>query len=147
VKLELTEQEVTAAIASYLRANCVLCPRAELAVSLTFDHKTEAFGAIVTSDSEDPLAMVVKALNNEYGISFEDLVSRKRSDFHCTPRFLAFYLLRQLGYTTVETGRIFNRDHGSILHGIHNVEDRLPIDALYRQRVERVLAYQLSTND
>jgi hypothetical protein len=139
MKLELTEKEVTEAIAAYLRRHCIVSPCGNLSVSLTFDHTDSSFGAIVDADTTHPFTQVVQAVCLEYGITTEEIHSKARSDYHVTPRSVAYYVLRCLQFTFEDIALYFHKDHGTIMHGAKSALSRSQTDSIYRGRVERVL--------
>ncbi len=56
------------------------------------------------------------------------------------PRQVAMYLIRDLlGYSLAHIGRLFgDRDHSTVIHSIHKVENTMSVDAEFRQTVEGV---------
>lgn len=56
-----------------------------------------------------------------YGIRVEVLVSRKREEKVALTRFSIMKVCREEGYKLAAIGRAFNRDHGTVLHGLREV--------------------------
>lgn len=64
-----------------------------------------------------------------YGLSVLDLKGPFRTKAVCLPRHVAFYLLKEvLGLSLPETGRVMNRDHTTVLHGIRQIKRLILID-------------------
>jgi chromosomal replication initiator protein len=54
-----------------------------------------------------------------WDVSSEDLLGPCRARDFTTPRFEAMHRMREeLGFSYPHIGRVFNRDHTSVLHGI-----------------------------
>ena len=51
-----------------------------------------------------------------YGIKREELVSPKRSPYLVRARAEAYNRLRNFGLTSVHIGKLFGREHSSVLH-------------------------------
>lgn len=60
---------------------------------------------------------IVNAVLNYYSVSLENLKSKSRKRKYVRPRHVLFYLLYSAGLTTEDIGRIFNRDHSTVIHG------------------------------
>ena len=70
--------------------------------------------------------MIIKEVSNFYNISAEKLSSHSRSRDMVLPRQVAMYMMRSLlGYSLPEIGKIFSRDHTTVLHSINKIEDYL----------------------
>ena len=85
--------------------------------------------------SVDPLNMpndilIERTLNEvskKYGVSVEDLKSKKRTDSIAKARHIAIYLIKELleEISLKEVGRIFgDRDHTTVLSSINKVNSR-----------------------
>ena len=69
---------------------------------------------------------IFSAVFNKYGISREDIVGTKRNKEIATARHISIYLVRQITEISLPNiGKIFNRDHATILASIRAVEKRL----------------------
>lgn len=69
---------------------------------------------------------IFSAVFNKYGISREDIVGTKRNKEIATARHICVYLVRQITEISLPNiGKIFNRDHATILASIRAVEKRL----------------------
>ncbi len=57
------------------------------------------------------------------GLSYEDAVSRKRNHQVVLKRFACFAYLSGINYSTITgIGRMFNRDHATVLYGIKQLK-------------------------
>ncbi len=68
--------------------------------------------------------LIIKEVAKYYNISAEKLLSNTRSKEMVLPRQVSMYLVRNLTKCTLpEMGRIFSRDHTTVLHSINKIED------------------------
>jgi chromosomal replication initiator protein len=75
-----------------------------------------------------------------WGVSVENLVSKRRTKPLTVPRQVAMYLIKttlDLPYT--EIGALFGgRDHSTVIHSVNKVEAEMAADAEFRARVRRL---------
>jgi chromosomal replication initiator protein len=65
---------------------------------------------------------ILFAVARYYGVQADDLKSKSRHKQIVEPRQMAMYLLREDGHlSTPEIGRLLNRDHTTVLHGIKQI--------------------------
>lgn len=86
-------------------------------------------------DDAESLQRLVALVCAEFNVTEEQLRSRCRTEPLVYPRHVAFWLLREL--TTLSSsivGEYFERDHGTVLHGVNAVQDRAS-DPRYRRRL------------
>jgi len=79
---------------------------------------------------EDYLKMAVQSASRAFGVDSEDVMGRGRTWPLAHARLTAYWLLSVgKGYSYSKTGRMFDRDHGSIMNGVKWVEAELELDA------------------
>lgn len=67
---------------------------------------------------------IIQAVANYYSIPVEQIVGSRRSKDTVQPRQVAMYLVRELtNYSLPEIGKVFSRDHTTVLHSINKIED------------------------
>ena len=82
---------------------------------------------------------VVLAVARYYGVNADDLKGRSRHKQIVEPRQIAMYLLREDAHlSTPEVGRMLNRDHTTVLHGIKQVASDIARDGPSRAAVRGV---------
>ena len=86
---------------------------------------------------------IVNSVSEKSGVPIEALLSQKRSQKYARPRFIIYYLSRNLTKLSLPAiGRAIDRDHTSVMHGIERAEYLLENDqafrALYRSIVEQL---------
>lgn len=80
---------------------------------------------------------IKKAVANFYGLSMEDLNSRRRSRNISYPRQIAMYLIRELtDYPLTEIGKIFGgKDHTTVIHAV----DKIKIEIQTKPELNQVI--------
>lgn len=74
-----------------------------------------------------------------YGVARNEMLSGRRSIEAVHPRQVAMYLARVMTLKSFpEIGKVFGRDHTTILHGSRKIEQRLAVDAALRDEVEQI---------
>ena len=69
---------------------------------------------------------IFSAVYNKYGISREDIVGAKRNKEIAAARHITIYLVRQITEMSLPNiGKVFNRDHATIMASLKAVEKRL----------------------
>ena len=75
---------------------------------------------------------IFDAVSEKYGVSKEDIYGTHRTKDIATARHVTIYLLRNLTDMSLPyIGRMFNRDHSTIMNSIDVVERRLRSDNLF----------------
>jgi len=73
----------------------------------------------------DAYLKVIEAVATKYGFTVRDIMGRKRTAELSTARFEAYHRVKQsTGYSLPHIGRIFGRDHTTILSGLRKYEER-----------------------
>lgn len=67
---------------------------------------------------------MVRLASNDTGIPMADLLGPSRKAKLCRIREAVYLTARKRGYSLPQIGRVFHRDHTSILQGIRNIEQR-----------------------
>lgn len=68
--------------------------------------------------------IIMQAVANYYCIPVEQITSNKRSKDTVQPRQVSMYLVRDmLGYSLPEIGKVFSRDHTTVLHAINKIDE------------------------
>ncbi len=92
----------------------------DLAKKAIEEVKTESPGLNPTPQ------MIMQAVANYYCIPVEQITSNKRSKDTVQPRQVSMYLVRDmLGYSLPEIGKIFSRDHTTVLHAVDKVKAQM----------------------
>jgi chromosomal replication initiator protein len=107
---------------------------------VTLDLAKEALGGVIRPGAavEITASLIRDRVAAEWGASVEGLTSKRRTKDLTVPRQVAMYLIREmLDLSLVEIGNLFGgRDHSTVIHAVHKVEEELSLDNVFRARVE-----------
>ena len=68
--------------------------------------------------------MILKTVANFYSMPVDQILTNKRSKDTVRPRQMAMYLVRKLtNYSLPEIGKVFGRDHTTVMHACNKIED------------------------
>lgn len=68
--------------------------------------------------------IIIKVVAEHYGITVDDIKSKKRSNEIVYPRHVAMYLCRDLTDLPLKSiGERFGRDHSTVMHGLDKIKD------------------------
>jgi chromosomal replication initiator protein len=82
---------------------------------------------------------ILTAVARYFGVKSDDLKGKARNKQIVLPRHIAMYLLREDGHlSTPEVGRLLNRDHTTVLHGVKQVIGDIARDGPSRAAVRGV---------
>ncbi len=83
---------------------------------------------------------ILHVISDQYGVTVEDLLSKKRSRDIAMPRQVAMYLMRSLTQlsTTAIGQALGGRDHTTVMHGCEKVEADMKENVSLRRRVEEM---------
>jgi chromosomal replication initiator protein len=83
---------------------------------------------------------VFAAIFKKYSIKQEDIKGTKRNKEIAQARHVAVYLLRTVTDMSLpKIGKIFKRDHTTILSSLDNVEKRMAQNPVFRAEVEELI--------
>jgi hypothetical protein len=84
---------------------------------------------IISKMDDDYLKMAAQAVAKAFEVDADEILGRRRTEPLVFARQTAYWLVKQgMGYTFCQTGRMFSRDHGGIMHGVKKVEEVLELD-------------------
>lgn len=69
--------------------------------------------------------MVMRYVGEGYGLTKAEILGRRRSQNIAEARAVAYFLVRKYGLSLPAIGRIFGRDHSTILSGIRSVARKM----------------------
>lgn len=116
-----------------------LCDRKELEKHIEVDELTTR---------RNSFASIARAAQRIFDVNLDDLKGGGRSGNLIKPRHVIYYLANtelKLSLTTI--GRLMNRDHTSILHGVKSVREKMRTDFQLAKDCEKVLALSQEIED
>ncbi len=105
--------------------------------AVTMDLVREVVAEVAGISKDLTTALIAELIGREYKVSYKDLQSRSRKKIITFPRQIAMYLGRK--HTTEslgDIGRIFNRNHATVLHSVKVVSELCRSDTSVRRQVE-----------
>ena len=116
-----------------------LCDRKELEKHIEVDGLTTRRNSFASS---------ARATSRVFDVSLDELKGRGRSSNLIKPRHVIYYLANtELKLSLTNIGRLMNRDHTSILHGVNSVREKMRIDFQLAKDCEKVLALSQEIED
>jgi len=73
-------------------------------------------------NKDQVIKTAITTVCKDYNISYEDIMSRSRKRNIVLPRMVLMYKLYQTGFTLMEVGAIFGKDHTTVIHAIRIIE-------------------------
>ncbi len=108
---------------------------------ITIDNAKECIADLL--DGQIPIESLINrtfsAIYNKYGITKDELIGLKRTKEIANARHVCIYLIRNIVEISLPSiGKIFNRDHSTVMSSIENVEKRLKSEAGLRRDLEEL---------
>jgi chromosomal replication initiator protein len=80
---------------------------------------------------------IIEIVSKFYGVSQEDIFNKNRNSPIPKARQVCQYLVKnKFNYTLEETGKLFNRNHSTIIYSIKTIENELQVNKIMRQEIE-----------
>ena len=122
-----------------LNAQCQL-----LGMPLTVECARESLSQLVKSQEGRRITpeLIISVIAEQYGVTPEDIISKKRSRDIALPRQIAMYLCRDLTQlSTTNIGRSFGgRDHTTVMHGCDKIAEEMKANFSFKKRIEELAA-------
>lgn len=85
---------------------------------------------------------VLSEVSSYFGLTPEDLRSKKRTAEIATARQIAMYIIREMAAVSLtQIGDVFGgRDHTTVLHSVNKVEDEIQVNPHLRSDVDEIMA-------
>ena len=86
--------------------------------------------------------LIISVVCDQYGVTQEDVLSKKRSREIALPRQIAMYLCRDMTQlSTTNIGRAFGgRDHTTVMHGCEKISEEMKNNFSFKKRIEELTA-------
>ena len=122
-----------------LNAQCQL-----MGMPLTLDCVRDSLSQLVKSPEGRRITpeLIISVIADQYGVTSEDIISKKRSRDIALPRQIAMYLCRDMTQlSTTNIGRAFGgRDHTTVMHGCDKISDEMRANFSFKKRIEELAA-------
>jgi len=111
-------------------------------VDINMANAEEALKDIIYPDKPKEITptYIINEICNEYGISMEDITSKKRNAELVEPRQIAMYLCRYMtDISLADIGRLLGKkDHTTVLHGVDKIEKLIKEDEIIRDKINNL---------
>ena len=83
---------------------------------------------------------ILTAVSKKYGVSVEDIKSKKKTDSIANARHTSIYIIRKLTDLSLkEIGKIFERDHSTIISSINKIEINIKTIRNYESDMDKLI--------
>ena len=83
---------------------------------------------------------ILNEVSNKFKVSVEDLKSRKRTSNIASARHSAIYIIKKLTNSSLPAiGKMFGRDHTTVMNSIDAVEKRMANEPAYDQQIKEII--------
>ena len=102
--------------------------------------KVVAEFSTVTVSPEEIISNIFSAIEKKYGVSREDIQSKRRNENITAARHIAVYLIRNMtDYPFAKIGNIINRDHTTVMSSDAAVKEKMKKDNKYENEINEML--------
>jgi len=109
-------------------------------IELTIQLAEETLKDIISPDTpmEITPSFIVKVVAEHFGITQEDIISKKRNSEFVIPRQICMYMIREYTTTSLESiAKMLNKkDHTTILHGVKKIESEMNTNPDIKNKIE-----------
>lgn len=115
-----------------------------MGVPITLDFARDSLAQLVKSQEGRRITpeLIISIISDQYGVTQEDILSKKRSREIALPRQIAMYLCRDMTQlSTTNIGRAFGgRDHTTVMHGCDRILEEMKNNFSFKKRIEELTA-------
>ena len=109
---------------------------------ITMELAEDALKDFINPDKPKEITpeLIIEVVAEHFGVSPEDITSKKRNSEFVQPRQVVMYLCRKLQDTSyVNIGKLLGKkDHTTIIHGVNKIEDELKNNDELASKVETI---------
>ena len=109
---------------------------------ITLDLAMEALKDLVNTEKNKIITpeLILEVVSEHYGITTEDILSKKKSSEIAFPRQVVMYLCRQMTPISAQAiGDFLGRDHSTVLHGSKLVSNELLSNSQLKATIEIIM--------
>lgn len=109
-------------------------------VDINLEYAEEALKDVIYPNKKKEItpSLIIEVVAEHFGISPEDIASRKRTAELVQPRQIVIYLCRQLTESSLQNiaKTIGKKDHTTVLHGIEKITEKMENDEELKNKVD-----------
>ncbi len=108
---------------------------------ISMSHAKTAVKDVLTNMAQAVTpAKILTYVSQKYGIPEEDIKSRKQTKDIKNARHIAVYLTRKLlDMPLASVGKLFNRDHTTIMSSVENIEKQIKVSPAFENAVNEII--------
>lgn len=101
----------------------------------------EARTVVADTDTKKDVCLIRSIVMEHYGLTLQEVNSNCKAEYITRPRQMMFYLCRFMTKSTLsEIGRMFGKDHGTVLCGVRRTRDFIDTMPGFKATVEMLQA-------
>ncbi len=109
-------------------------------VDINLEYAEEALKDVIYPNKKKEItpSLIIEVVAEHFGISPEDIASRKRTAELVQPRQIVMYLCRQLTESSLQNiaKTIGKKDHTTVLHGIEKITEKMENDEELKNKID-----------
>ena len=109
---------------------------------LTLDIAEEALKDVIYPEKPKEItpSLIIEVVSEHFGISIDDIISKKRNTEFVQPRQIIMYLMRMLTDTSlINIGKALGKkDHTTVIHGINKIEEEIKENEDIKNKIETI---------
>lgn len=109
-------------------------------VDISLDYAEEALKDVIYPDKPKDItpSLIIEVVAEHFGVSPEDITSKKRNSEFVQPRQVVMYLCRNLTATPLQSiAKILGKkDHTTVIHGINKISEEMVNNEDLRNKIE-----------
>ena len=83
---------------------------------------------------------IISEVSRKYGVSEDDIRSKKKSENIANARHICVYIIRRMTDLSLPSiGKIFSRDHSTVLSSINKVDLNIKTKKNYEEEIENLI--------
>ncbi len=109
---------------------------------VTLELAQEALKHLISNNKKITLNDIKEVVANYYNISYDDLISKRKTKNIAYPRQIAMYIARKLtDYSLPKLGEEFGgRDHSTVLHACNKIEDDIENSQEVKKNIDDLIS-------
>ena len=85
---------------------------------------------------------IIQLVSSHFSVGEDEVVGKRRSREVALPRQVSMYMLRELTpLSTTAIGRVFKRDHSTVMHACDKIAGTMKTDIRFRKTVEELIEF------
>ncbi len=109
-------------------------------VEITLDNVEEALKDIISPNEKRQIThkLIISVVAEHFGITAEDIISKRRNSEYVLPRQICMYLCRELTTDSLQTiGKsLGKKDHTTVIHGIDKIAEEIKVNEELKNKID-----------